>query len=260
MWLQWAGRAALLSSGDRISPPHQRQKAQSQVSRHTRLCIYLSLITLGLAAIGWRYWDLAGRYRHTLATDRSQTYWLHVPEPCAREHACPAFVFVHGTGGSGWNFIHIWRQHAERERFVLICPTFELGYQTLDGGEDETLIAILDEVRGRYGTPKQAFVGGFSGGAQFAHRFAFARPERVTGVAAHSARWYDEPPARARGVPFLVTVGLEDAPRIEWARWFARRLERAGYEVKLVEIPGVGHALSEPAIQATLKLFRQVNE
>jgi len=54
-------------------------------------------------------------------------------------------------------------------------------------------------------------VSGFSGGAQFAHRFAFAHPERVRAVAAHSAGSYDPPPARARHLPFLVTVGLNES-------------------------------------------------
>jgi predicted esterase len=100
---------------------------------------------------------------------------------------------------------------------------------------------------------------GFSGGAQFAHRFAYAHPERTQAVAAHSAGWYDPPPSWARQVPFLVTVGLEDTQRVEWARWFARSLEREGYEVELVEIAGVGHSLSEEAIQETLVFFRRVN-
>jgi poly(3-hydroxybutyrate) depolymerase len=223
----------------------------------TRIRIYLVLITIGLATVGWLLWDTY-RYGRTLETDRSQEYWLYAPSECSGEHTCPAFVFVHGTGGSGQIFIKLWRDYADTESFVLVCPTFPLGYQTLDGGEDEKLLAILDEVGQRYSIGTKAFVSGFSGGAQFAHRFAFAHPERTLAVAAHSAGWYDPPPASARGVPFLVTVGLEDTKRIEWARWFVRSLEQAGYDVTLVEIPGVGHSLSAQAIEATLVLFRRV--
>jgi poly(3-hydroxybutyrate) depolymerase len=202
-------------------------------------------------------WDTY-RYRCTLQTDRTQEYWLYVPEVCRGERVCPAFVFVHGTGGTGQGSLNLWREYADREEFVLVCPTFPLGYQTLDGGEDEKLIAILDEVGQRQPIANRAFVSGFSGGAQFAHRFAFAHPERTLAVAAHSAGWYDPPPRSARAVPFLVTVGLEDTKRVEWARWFARSLEREGYDVTLVEIPGVGHSLSARAIEETLVLFRRV--
>jgi predicted esterase len=225
------------------------------MSYRTRIRVYLVLIAIGLAVVGGLFWDTY-RYRHTLAADRSQAYWLYVPGQCSGERTCPAFVFVHGTGGSGQSFIKLWRDDADREGFVLVCPTFPLGYQTLDGGEDEKLLAILDEVEQNYAISSKAFVGGFSGGAQFAHRFAFAHPERTLAVAAHSAGWYDPPPAGARQVPFLVTVGLEDTKRIEWARWFSRSLEQAGYDVTLVEIPGVGHSLSVAAIQATLDLWR----
>jgi predicted esterase len=218
---------------------------------------YRARIPIGLTVVGWLAWD-TNRYRRTLETDHSQEYWLYVPSQCTADRTCTAFVFVHGTGGSGQLFIKLWHDHADNEEFVLVCPTFPLGYQTLDGSEDEKLLAILDEVGQHQPIDNKAFVGGFSGGAQFAHRFAFAHPERTLAVAAHSAGWYDPPPKGARRMPFLVTVGLEDTKRIEWARWFSRRLEQEGYDVTLVEIPGVGHSLSEQAIQETLALFRRV--
>jgi pimeloyl-ACP methyl ester carboxylesterase len=108
--------------------------------------------------------------------------------------------------------------------------------------------------------PLFAAAQSFSGKKRrFAHRFAFAHPNRSQAVAAHSAGWYDPPPAGARAVPFLVAVGLSDATRIEWACWFAGSLQREGYDARLVEIAGVGHSLSEQAIQETLTLFRRLN-
>lgn len=225
------------------------------VRYRTRIRIYLILIAVGLGFIGYMYWDTA-HHRRTLATDPAQEYWLHVPRRCQHDGDCPAFVFVHGTGGSGRDFIKIWRRHADREGFIVICPTFPRGYQVLEGNEDVALIAILDEVGQRYPTAEGMFVSGFSGGAQFAHRFAFAHPEMVRAVAVHSAGSYDVPPARAQQVPFLVTVGSNDTTRLELARWFARKLNCRGYDVTLVEIEGVGHSLSEQAIQETIKLFR----
>lgn len=228
------------------------------MSYRTRLRVHLVLIAAGLGLVGWLYWDRIGQYRHTLAADRQQVYWLYVPDSCAGDVTCPVFVFVHGTGGGGQLFLKLWRGFADDEGFVLVCPTFPLGYQTLDGDEDKKLIAILDEVGQRTTIAGKAFVSGFSGGAQFAHRFAFAHPERTLAVAAHSAGWYDPPPRSARRVPFLVTVGLEDTRRVEWARWFGRSLKREGYDVTLVELEGVGHSLSERAIEETLGLFRRV--
>jgi predicted esterase len=182
-----------------------------------------------------------------------------VPAEWKKNQLCPVFVFVHGTGGSGRDCIKLWRGYADQDGFVAVCPQFQLGYQTLDGKEDEKLLAILDEVARQQATTSKAFVSGFSGGAQFAHRFAFAHPERVQAVAAHSAGWYDAPPQEARQIPFLVTVGLNDKKRIEWARWFTRSLKDAGYDAKLVEFEGVGHSLCEQAIQETMTFFRRFN-
>jgi poly(3-hydroxybutyrate) depolymerase len=224
----------------------------------TRIRVYLVLIAAGLVVVGWLYWDTY-RYQRALSGDPAQKYSLYAPPQCAGDRICPVFVFVHGTGGSGRDYIEGWRPHADDEGFVLVCPTFRLGYQTLDDDEDEALLAILDEVAQHYSIAPKAFVSGFSGGAQFAHRFAFAHPDSTQAVAVHSAGWYDPPPVGARQVPFLVTVGLNDTRRIEWARWFAAGLEREGYDVTLVEIVGVGHSLSEQAIQETLTLFRRLN-
>ena len=228
--------------------------------RHrVRICIYLIIIIVGLGLIGYLYWDTA-RHRRTLATDPAQEYWLHVPHRCKDDRDCPAFVFVHGMGGSGRDFIKAWRSHADREGFILICPTFSPGYHLLEGDEDKALIAILQEVEQRYPIAKETFMSGFSGGAQFAYRFAFAHPDRVTAVATHSAGSYDPPPAHTRHIPFLVTVGLNDTSRVEAAHKFARKLRLENYDVTLIPIEKVGHRLSKQAIQETIEFLRRVNK
>ncbi len=123
--------------------------------RHrVRICIYLIIIIVGLGLIGYLYWDTA-RHRRTLATDPAQEYWLHVPHHCKDDRDCPAFVFVHGMGGSGRDFIKAWRSHADREGFILICPTFSPGYHLLEGDEDKALIAILQEVEQHTLSPRE---------------------------------------------------------------------------------------------------------
>ncbi len=235
------------------------------MSYRKRISIYLILIPIcilivvGLSIVGYLYWDTSP-HRRTLAADPTQEYWLHVPAQCTADHPCPVFVFVHGTDGNGRDFIRTWRDHADREGFIVVCPTFPQGYQVLEGDEDEALIAILDEVGQRYPTTEGAIVSGFSGGAQFAHRFAFAHPERTRAVAVHSAGSYDPPLAEARRIPFLVTVGLNDTSRVEAAHSFAYKLKREDYDVTVVKIEKVGHKLSKQAIQETIEFIRRVRE
>ena len=235
------------------------------MSSRARIRIYLILIPIlilivvGLSVVGYLYWDTTG-HRRTLATDSTQEYWLHVPGQCTADHPCPVLVFVHDTDGSGRDFIRTWRDHADREGFIVVCPTFPQGYQALEGGEDEALIAILDEVGQRYPTAEGAIASGFSGGAQFAHRFAFAHPERVRAVAVHSVGSYDTPPEHTRHLPFLVTVGLNDTSRVEAAYQFALKLKGEDYDVTVVKIERVAHKLSKQAIQETIEFLRRVNK
>ena len=235
------------------------------MSSRTRISIYLILIPIvilivvGLSVVGYLYWDTT-RHRRTLAADPTQEYWLHVPGQCTADPPCPVFVFVHDMDGNGRDFIRTWRDHADREGFIVVCPTFPQGYQVLEGGEDEALIAILDEVGQRYPTTEGAIVSGFSGGAQFAHRFAFARPERVMAVAVHSAGSYDTPPEHTRHIPFLITVGLNDTSRIEAAHQFAHKLKGEDYDVTVVKIEKVAHKLSKQAIQETIEFIRRMSK
>ena len=118
---------------------------------------------------------------------------------------------------------------------------------------------MIVETQARYAIDRdRVFVTGFSGGAQFAHRFAFRYPSQICGVSVMSAGSYDPPPRRARLVPFAVSVGETDTERTALALWFARELKRAGYEVRYETFPGIGHHMSGDAIELTMDLFRDV--
>lgn len=200
-----------------------------------------------------------GAYRHQLASDASQVYHRYVPERCVEASTpCPAFAFVHGSGQTGRRYLRAWRDDAEAEGFVLIAPTFRNGYQRHEGGEDEALIEMWRESDDAVRLQPGMVVSGFSGGAQFAHRFAFAWPERTRAVAAHSAGNYDAPEPTASSVPFVVTVGLDDDSRVEVAGTFVDALEDAGFDASLSELPGVGHRFSDEARARTLELVRRV--
>ncbi|MBU0491652.1 MAG: alpha/beta fold hydrolase [Chloroflexi bacterium] len=235
-----------------------------------RRVVFLGLFLVLAALMVWAGW-LGLRWlearpaRHALAANPAQEYYLYVPPGATAEDPAPIMVVVHGTGGSGADMYRIWQPAAEQEGFCLVCPSFGPGYHRLEAGADESLLAILDEVAreqpaARGGQP--VLLVGFSGGAQFVHRWAFRHPGRVCGVAALSAGAYDPPPRDAtRRPPFLVSVGSVDTGppnRVTLARWFHEALVQAGYEADLRVYEGVGHRLCDAAIADVLTFYQRV--
>jgi len=176
----------------------------------------------------------------SLGQDPSQQYLLYVPP-----RAVPGahiFVTVHGISRNLEEHATLFAPFAEEHGVVLVAPFFTRdrndGYQRLEKGKagqraDLILNAIIDEVSNTLGADGRKFyLFGFSGGAQFAHRYAMAHPDRVFGVVVGAAGWYTFPdpktpypyglgassersnlrfdPGRFLHVPFTVLVGGDD--------------------------------------------------
>jgi pimeloyl-ACP methyl ester carboxylesterase len=95
------------------------------------------------------------------------------------------------------------RDQAERWGAVLIAPLFQKQfygrYQQLEDSEsgaraDLALLDIVADIRGIAGIAVAPFfLTGFSGGAQFAHRFALYHADQVASCVSCSAGWYSFP-------------------------------------------------------------------
>ncbi|MEM8874032.1 MAG: hypothetical protein AAGD32_07205 [Planctomycetota bacterium] len=101
-------------------------------------------------------------------------------------------VSVHGTDGDARH------EASEAKRFahlipfdaLFICPQFRTPYQFLLPDADRK---VLDFIDGELGVSSRMLIRGFSGGAQFAHRFAFRHPYRVAACSALGAGSYTLP-------------------------------------------------------------------
>ena len=117
-------------------------------------------------------------------------------------------VAVHGISRNPIQQLAAFAQTAERNDAVLIAPHFTKkdwhGYQTLvcDGVKprcDRALIHSVDLIRSELGLARDRFfLFGFSGGGQFAHRFAFVNPGMVEAVTTVAAGWYTLPDPDAK--------------------------------------------------------------
>lgn len=122
------------------------------------------------------------------STVDSRISWCAVAPPAHRAWA----VLVHGSDRDPVGMIRAFRPWAEQRGVTLLAPLFPVGvptptegdaYKSLRGGGlpfDEVLRAIADEAAAETCRPADTFhLFGFSGGAQFAHRYALHRPEEV---------------------------------------------------------------------------------
>lgn len=220
------------------------------------------------------------------------SYSLFIPEDLRDdEPPLQLWVFVHGTGRRTLLYLDAFADLARAERAVVMTPLFPVGidgpndihnYKAIDGAGvrfDQILMSMVDEVARRWSVETSTFfLHGFSGGGQFANRFALLHPERLTavsigapgqvtlpssdqpwwrGVADTEQRFeiaYDV--AAVARVPVQVVVGsLDDDPaevaavatdgyavgRLTQARTLTDALRAAGSSVRLDVVEGVGH-------------------
>ena len=131
------------------------------------------------------------------------TFWMAgaVEDPRA-----PVLVCVHGISRNAEEQARTFHGSARRAGWVVVAPLFDEGafpdYQRLGRRgrrADLALLAVLAEVEARRGHPAgRVALFGFSGGAQFAHRFALAWPEVVGDLFLAAAGWYTMPDPRRR--------------------------------------------------------------
>jgi pimeloyl-ACP methyl ester carboxylesterase len=169
----------------------------------------------------------------------------HLQLPSRDVEGAPVLVVVHGISRNAREQVDAFGERAARLGVVTVAPLFSRrhfrSYQRLghsrrgvESAPHVALEAILSEVAETTGADtSRVFLFGFSGGAQFAHRFTMRYPERVRSLVVASAGWYTFPdveqpfprgigptplttgtdPQRFLRVPTLVLVGESDGGR-----------------------------------------------
>lgn len=170
-------------------------------------------------------------------------YFAYVPTGGQKDGR--VFVSIHGISRNAEEHLQGFKAEAERFGAVMIAPLFPLAdfprYQRLGYSSDNTRAdfafdRILQDANDRLGistSPLHMF--GFSGGGQFAHRYAMFYPRRVANMVLGAPGWYTFPtpeeyypfglrsstewprlkfsPAKFLKIPTMVLVGEDDDVR-----------------------------------------------
>ena len=198
-------------------------------------------------------------------------------------------VLVHGLGNTGRSMIDVTIDRIDRYLKVntlLVYPNYTPPYQCLAPGLDKELLDELSSLTGDKKTYHQKIcIYGFSAGAQFAHRFTYAHPDRVACCAALAAgswtcpdgTYLDHPlqPGRLLVNPYKDTeapkvatrkakagiskvrwitgCGRQD-PRYENSRHFYRSLKAAAPDTRFISF-NAGHRPTEHVFKSVFKEF-----
>lgn len=153
-------------------------------------------------------WSLpTGRVlRRVLQADPMQEYLLYVPSSGGAE--APIFVAVHGLACNPQELARAFSTNCETAGVVMLAPIFtseqHADYQRLGRvgrgvRADITLDRCVAEVVTLTNADaEQLHLFGYSGGAQFVHRYLMAHPHRVSAAVVASAGWYTFPDMQAR--------------------------------------------------------------
>ncbi|KAJ5184240.1 hypothetical protein N7492_001856 [Penicillium capsulatum] len=133
----------------------------------------------------------------TCGADHRFCYFLYVPKNYYRLDRLDLLVLMHQSRRNASEIRQPFVSFAEENSCLILAPLFPIapddprdsaGYKLLQGADvryDHIVLTMIDEVRARYTRVQvdRFFLFGFSGGAQFAHRFAYLHPQRLKALA-----------------------------------------------------------------------------
>lgn len=143
---------------------------------------------------------------HALDGDSGLRYALYLP--AGPQAGRPIFVSVHGISRNADEHLAMFAPFADAQGVVMLVPVFDVrrfpGYQRLapNGGGERPLEVfermLCEAARHTGADDRRIYLFGYSGGGQFAHRYAMARPERVAAYTVGAAGWYTFPESNRR--------------------------------------------------------------
>ena len=227
----------------------------------SRWLVWVSIILLaGIATFAWVAIRNSApkdplQFKHVQPVE----YYLYVPESYSADQEWPLFVHIHGAGGSGLECWQVWQSYADKEGFILLCPSIPgdaSGFYQ-DVGEN-TVWSAVGEVKKEYRIKKRMFFTGFSAGAFFIQGFTYHYPQYVSALSILSSGFYFRPNLFPEVIPMVVVIGDRDNPdAVRTSQAFVTGLREFGFDIQYEVMTGVGHTVTKDGVNLTIELFRK---
>lgn len=198
-------------------------------------------------------------------SEGSLSCWLVLPCDMAVDR--PPLVAIHGIRRDARAQAILLRTIAIEQGRPIIAPLFDethwRKYQlaVLKKRADSALLTLMRELRDLGIWRTETFdLCGFSGGAQFAHRFTMLYPDLVSRLSVASAGWYTFPDTAS--FPYGLGLRRTDKrkpgiePGIEWGPCIAGDLERF-LKIPIQVFVGSQDALQDPNLRSGPDINRQ---
>ncbi|MBT3200037.1 MAG: hypothetical protein HN350_08970 [Phycisphaerales bacterium] len=192
-------------------------------------------------------------------------YYLYHPKKLEKNRPYWLVIAVHGLGGTG-KYAAGYLQFATFGNCIVAAPTFPGGrYMFCTKPDAQRTIDLINALKKEFLLHDKCFIAGFSGGSQFAHRFALKHPEHVIGCSPHAGgSWStgEMMPSDAgllkndkvNSIPFGVSCGLADG-RWRGAQHFVGAMLKQKNCVKEMYWKGMGHTLDQRVVDLSKETF-----
>jgi poly(3-hydroxybutyrate) depolymerase len=218
---------------------------------------FVALLVLVLAAVlgACSGRSAAEPYHRTTPTE----LYLFTPPNYQAGVALQLMLALHGPESDAFGCLQSWRQYAEDNGFVLLCPELPYADGLLDrAGAQERIGSSLAVAYGEVSLRSTFFVAGFGEAGTLALSYASQYPQAITGVAAIASREFPPLSPGASRLPILILAATRDGSATDAAQAFADSLILQGLPVRLVSLDERGEKLTSDDLRLTVEFLREI--
>lgn len=185
---------------------------------------------------------------HHRKTAAHAPYSLYVPEDYDPNQHWPLVVALHGSHGSGGEYLLTWLRAAKNHRYIVLAPqSHDLTWSIEQPKKDiRSVLAMLTTVAETYNVDTdRMFVSGLSDGGTFTYALGLHCPQLFAGIAPVAGVLPSEYPLEnAQTLPVHIVHGAQDFifPVATARAAYARLQDNQFNQVTYTELPDWGHA------------------